>query len=312
MGSLKKHAAIVLASAIITLSAAPAAQAAFSWGWPQRPALVSGPSVVAEAPFSDVADSPAKDAFTQLAALGIFRGKEGLFGRAVPGSPVTRAELATVVVRMLNLEALARTLAEFPLRYEDAADIPEWARGYAVVAAQRGIMRGLPGSGEFGRFAADQPVTLKEAVAILVRAVGNEEAVTGGYPSGYLSHAARHGLLAGVRTGPDDVITRELMAQLVANALEMDRWSPDKQRVVPGSSLLNALYGVAEGVVDEADPVRGSLYFRAADVKAPPRSLGSQVFLVGARSIAGLQGKRVRAVVRDGLVTYIKVLGDGE
>lgn len=318
MRRLKKNIAALLAAAVTAtaaVTAAPPARAAsLAWLSPLRPSVVTGPAVINGPAFRDTGGSPAKDAFTLLAALGIFRGPEGPLGPALPDAVVRRQDLAAIVIRMLNQEDLARALADYPLPYEDAADIPDWARGYANAAASRGILKGLPGSGDKVRFAGGEPVKFAEALAILTRAVGNEPATDAalGYPDRYVQYGAASRLSEGVEAAPDQEITREQMALLVANALRLGRWSSEKQRVVSGNTLLAARYGVTEGFVNEADPVRGRLYLQDAGGEDPARTMGSQVFVVGARDLQGLGGKRVRAVARDGVIVYIKVLADKE
>lgn len=305
----KKTVAALLTAVTLTAAAPPppARAVSLAWLWPQRPSVFSGPAVVSGPAFEDTRGRSSQDVFTLLGALGIFRGQQAPVRYADPDKKVNRAELATLVVRMLKHEDLAGALADFEPQYQDSKEIPEWARGYVNAVTSLGIMAG----DEAGRFNWNEPVTVAQALAVLTRALGNEPAVgKGSYPDRYMAFAREYRLLPwGVEDDPYHEINREELARLVHSALNAGRWSPKEKRVRPEDTLLKGYYGVAEGVVDEADPARGTLYLSDGEGNGSPgRTLGSQVFLVKAKELRDLQGKRVRAVARDGVIVYVEVL----
>lgn len=311
--ALPAPAAPALAAPAVAAPAAPATFAAPAWegrlaGLLKRPALVAGPPVVSGAAFSDTDGSPAEGDFALLAALELFRGERGPQGPARPGAVVTRAELTAVVVRMLGHESVAAWYQDkgAPPPYEDAGEIPAWARGYAHAASVLGLVRGLPGAGR-GRFAAGEPVRFGDALTVVSRAVRRDG---GDWPE-EARQALDRALRARLGDAPaEELVTRERMAILVANALRAARYDARSGRLDPERSLLNTLFGVSEGVA-EVDRTGTRLYLVSEEgTPLPPLDLAPQVFLRGAGSLQQLQEerRRVRAVtyLRKGGVVYIE------
>ncbi len=107
----------------------------------------------------------AATAATQLQALGLFRGTEQGFelDRAM-----TRAEAITMLVRALGEEEKALK-SEEPHGF---TDVPAWANGYVSHAKRYGLTNGISET-EFG---SDKPVTAREYLAFLLRALGYTDA----------------------------------------------------------------------------------------------------------------------------------------
>lgn len=107
---------------------------------------------------------------------------------------VTRGEFAVLVIRALGLEGVAAssTSAVF-------SDVPQshYANGYVSLAVSLGLMNGV---GE-ERFDPNAEITMSDAIAVAVKMInfGTEAIASGGYPSGYLSVAAKHGLMKNVK-----------------------------------------------------------------------------------------------------------------
>jgi hypothetical protein len=80
-----------------------------------------------------------------------------------PRQPVTRAELATYVVRAMGLAGEAVRRANEPLRVPDAGDVPAEHRGSVVVALERRLL--TPASD--GAFRPARPATRGDAVLAL-------------------------------------------------------------------------------------------------------------------------------------------------
>ena len=112
-------------------------------------------SMVSFAAYTDVAeDANYSEAVAVLSALDILEGYED--GSFKPDATITRAEFATVVIRMLGLADSASGGAE--IFTDVAAD--HWANGYIALAAQQGIVNGY---GD-GRFGPEDPVKYQEAI----------------------------------------------------------------------------------------------------------------------------------------------------
>ncbi len=67
----------------------------------------------------------------------------GAGGRFRPGDPVTREEMAAMIVRALGLEKDAAARAGSAPSFADGAQVSGWARGYVAVARERGLIQGM-------------------------------------------------------------------------------------------------------------------------------------------------------------------------
>lgn len=142
--------------------------------------------------------------------LGIVEGKEA--DRFLPADCLTRAEMTTIILRLLGTEGT------MPAAFEDVP-AEHWASKIIGTAAQMQIVNGVSDN----EFAPDDSVTYPQAVKMLVCALGYDvqAQVMGGYPSGYLSKASHLGILDGTSDN-GEAISRAMMAKLVANALEVN------------------------------------------------------------------------------------------
>ncbi len=165
----------------------------------------------AAATFTDTAGLQCETAAEVLGALGIVEGKaEGAYA---PADTLTRAEMTTILLRLLQMEGTAAGMDAF-------ADVPasHWAYANVAAAKQLGIVNGTSET----TFSPDAPVTYEQAVKMVVATLGYtvQAESMGGYPSGYLSKAQQLDLLSGVQTGGE--MTRGNMAVLVYNALDKE------------------------------------------------------------------------------------------
>lgn len=198
------------------------------------PAILGGRALrAAAAPaFSDLQAHWARSDVERLAALGIIEGDRA--GRFEPDRPVTRAEMAAMLVRMLSRDP-ARGLAPQTSSRPSFGDVAANARDFADVekAVAYGLVRGSA-----GRFRPGDAVTREEMAAMLVRALGLEEAAraaAGATPPyadagdlaawarGYVTVAGRQGLLKGVGAGifaPKAHATRAQAAAAILRAME--------------------------------------------------------------------------------------------
>lgn len=93
------------------------------------------------------------------AAAGIINGVgQGLFA---PGNNITRADMATMIGRALPLAP------QDTLSFTDAAEIPQYARGFVGAASAKGILQGFPD----GSFRPLNNATRAETAAMILRII---------------------------------------------------------------------------------------------------------------------------------------------
>ena len=169
---------------------------------------------------SDVVGTVYEEAATTLGALGVMIGDDtGLFR---PEDAVTRAEFSKIAVHILGLEDTAKTsqgISKFP-------DVPtdHWANGYINVATSQKIIVG----DDTGYFRPDDKISYREAVTILVRALGYEYVANtnGGYPTGYLVVGADTGITKKTASLGTDLCKRGTTAQMTYNSLTINLMEP--------------------------------------------------------------------------------------
>ena len=178
-------------------------------------------------------DSAQAEAATRLQNLDILKGYED--GSLGLDKDITRAEFAAVAVRLLGLESAAE-LSKASTAFSDVA-ASHWASGYVNIAVQQGIIKGYPD----GTFKPSQNVSGVEALAMLVRILGYDPAVTGVWPSNYIVKANEIGLTkkapAFSATAP---APRGLVAQFADNALTIDK-------MIQTTTGTEVTYAVKEG-----------------------------------------------------------------
>lgn len=125
--------------------------------------LISSISGKAEsAHFNDMENHWARTNVERAVGLGIVNGYgDGTFK---PGRSITRAEFTAMLVRALEIQTADTVTTAF----SDTANIPSWARPYALAAADKGFIKGY----EDGSFRANLPITRAEMTVILTRVLG--------------------------------------------------------------------------------------------------------------------------------------------
>lgn len=152
-----------------------------------------------------------------LTALEIVEGRDD--GEYHPEENLTRAEMATIIVRVMQMS----DWEEEGIIFEDV-DEDHWAFYPITTAYRAGIVQGVSGT----HFSPDTEVTGEQAVKMVVAFLGytvKAEAL-GGYPAGYLACAMQLDLLKGVKEIGSNPISRGDMARLVYNALETEMMIP--------------------------------------------------------------------------------------
>ena len=184
--------------------------------------------------FPDVSkDSDYSTAVEYVSDLKIMVGdSQGNFN---PNQIVTRAEMATIICRMLNQTENLQNSTVF-------TDVPltHWANSYIAKAAQLGIVGGY-GNGKFG---PSDTVTFEQAVTMVIRAIGENDKATsyGGYPNGFIQVAEERFLLEGIQAKQGQGLSRGAVAMLLYNYY---LWMPAKpndghthqyiEKTMPGS-----------------------------------------------------------------------------
>ncbi len=171
--------------------------------------LITAATTVSAAAFVDTEGTNCEIAADVLSALDIVEGKGS--GEYEPESLLTRAEMATIILRAINTPALAGK--------DIFADVPSTHWGYANVSTAYGV--GIINGMDANTFAPDASVTYEQAVKMVVCALGYDvqAQASGGYPAGYLTKAAQLGILKGVST--ESPMKRGDMAILLYNALDV-------------------------------------------------------------------------------------------
>ena len=286
--------AIAGASLIGAATVAPAALAASQAG----------------APYSDVSGSSDLGAIEFLTAEGVLNGyPDGTFK---PSNTITRAEFTAAVVRLLGPKAqqAATALADTTPTFKDATSIPNWAWGYVNYAQGQGLINGYPD----GTFQADNNVTMVEAAAILVRAIGDQSAVPpGSWPSNYTLAAYNLDINGGVTFVANLPATRGDVAQmtydaaLLAPTLQSGYTSgtPTGQPLYTGGAgfAQSAWSGQVASVTSSSIALQNA---QGTQILSAP--LASTYYLVGASDITMLQGLQVTvAENQQGQVDFIQV-----
>lgn len=109
---------------------------------------------------------------------------DGTFG---PTKPITRAEIAVLLVNMLGLEADPSAAQRF-------SDVPSshWAYGFIATAASEGFVGGYPN----GTFQPNKAVSYDEALTMIVALLGYKAAdLSGSYPTNFTNKAAQIGVM---------------------------------------------------------------------------------------------------------------------
>ncbi len=158
-------------------------------------------------------DAYYNEAMGLLQALSVFTGYEDNTMR--PGATITRAEMATVILNMMNVKDYMSYAGVF-----SDVSASDWHANIIQTAVDMQIVSGM---GD-GTFAPDSPVTYVQAVKMIVCALGYGEYALyrGGWPNGYLTTASRINLNKNASGASDEPVQRGVVAKLVYNAMMTD------------------------------------------------------------------------------------------
>ncbi|MDI3534913.1 MAG: hypothetical protein PWQ82_1278 [Thermosediminibacterales bacterium] len=116
--------------------------------------------------FDDTYALPAEQqAYVYMAGrLGMMEGDEG--GKTFrPVDSLTRKEAAVIVVRALGMEGDIKPSEEAEFDFDDAEDIPGWAKGYIDKAVETGLLNGYTDN----TFRPDKAITRAEMTVLISR-----------------------------------------------------------------------------------------------------------------------------------------------
>lgn len=140
------------------------------------------------------AEGTGNDKVNELIDLGLVQGYgDGTYGL---DKTITRAEVATMLVRALNAETEAKAMQNIPSVFTDMNSL-HWANGYVNYAVGKGIISGYPDK----TFRPSNEITYAEVAKMLVEVLGgltDAEKANAVWPTTWLAKAAQLGVFEGV------------------------------------------------------------------------------------------------------------------
>ncbi|MEW6662557.1 MAG: S-layer homology domain-containing protein [Bacillota bacterium] len=177
----------------------------------------------------------ADGAAARLNALGIIEGyPDGTFGL---NRDITRAEFAKIAVIAGGYKEGAEILKGTPSRFSDVkTDV--WYTGWINMAAAKGLVKGDPA----GTFRPNDRITNAEVVTVLMRLLGYDDRLPGGWPINYLVEAATLEVTKGLSVDAKSPALRGnvfVMASRVLDATTVT-WNKDNEKFAKGTKTLVA------------------------------------------------------------------------
>lgn len=158
---------------------------------------------------ADAAGTRYEKAVRVLSQINVMKGYPN--GSFQPEKGITRAEFTKAAAKLLGYTADSERVS--------FSDVPKshWAHGVIETAVNADLVNGVGG----GRFEPDSPVTVSQAVKIVVSILGYKSVaeLSGGWPEGYEKKAADLQLLRGMSAVYGNLIRGDA-AQLLYNALD--------------------------------------------------------------------------------------------
>ena len=174
-------------------------------------------NVIEDYPDADEVDAQYSEAVDVLTGMGIYEGDEGGFR---PQDPITRAEVAALVYRVLTADVTNANVDRYVgLDYFDDVPDTEWYAGYVNYVANG---KHVVGTAE-GIYAPDDDITGFEVLTIMLRAIGygkNAEFEGDEWSINVAQVADQLGISDGVKTSLNEPITREEVAYVIFEAIQ--------------------------------------------------------------------------------------------
>ena len=186
---------------------------------------------------SDIGDEYIKAAVERLNALGIIDGMDD--GKYHPEAPVTREQLAKILVVTLGLEDNLPTQAGTSFKDVDAE---RWSAGYIGAAAEQGLIQGYPD----GTFQPEKRVSYAEALTMLIRCLGYaDQDLQGPWPENYLTQAEVLNITDNLTFSPAESADRGAVAVMTNHTLD----APVREQ--DSSSEVKTLLSLRQGEDEE-------------------------------------------------------------
>lgn len=154
-------------------------------------------------------------AHTSFDTLSALKALPDEFGSTKADKAATREELAYIVAKIFSNEEKPAT----DTRFTDVTLANKYS-GYIEFLAQSGIISGVNGS----EFNPTDSVNIHMACKMLVCVLGMGEYAerAGGYPYGYYEIANQLGILKGIQSSADGILSQNTTVQMIENALFAD------------------------------------------------------------------------------------------
>ena len=263
------------------------------------------------ASFPDVSDADTALAVEVLSGLGIVSGGSG--GNYYPDQGLTRAQFCKLAV-LAEGHGDQVTSSAYRTLFSDVAG-SHWAAPYINLACEEGLVSGY-GNGTFG---PDDPVTVGQAVTVVLRLLGYTTDQVGPFwPEDYMALGEQLGLLEGVSNDPDHALTRgEAALMLYALLGQSDSTGKDYIDNLCASKVENAvLLGAdaqsgdgTEGMVEVYANQNLSWYEPAAELDGLAGSRGALLLDQSGRVIGFLPDDTVRYTLIPENVTANRING---
>lgn len=155
-----------------------------------------------------------QDAAQIMVKLGLLKGYGD--GELKLANNITRAEFATIIMRMMGYEAKPFNVSS-SISFKDLSK-KHWAYSTIRMAASLGYLKGYPDK----TFGPSKNITYAEAVTVMVRILGYDSQLEGKWPDNYINKADGIGILKNLDISPNKPITRGDICILVVNSLPVE------------------------------------------------------------------------------------------
>ena len=158
-------------------------------------------------------DDIGKKAANYLAKLDIYQGYDD--GSLGLDNNITRAEFATLAVRMIGLENEAE-------KNHDETDFTDvstdfWGSGYINIAAEKGLIKGY----DDNTFKPQNNISYAEAITMIIRILGYEDKTTGEWPDSHIKKANDLNITDNISLADEHIVNREEVAIIIYNSLDV-------------------------------------------------------------------------------------------
>lgn len=148
-----------------------------------------------------------------LKDIGLYKGyDDGTLGLE---RPITRAEFATLIVRILGEEEASKTPVN--TNFKDVGK-QHWASGYINTAVKHKLVQGYSDQ----TFRPEGKITYAEALTMLIRLLGYESQAKGEWPQSHIAVADSLGITKGLNYDANHVVNRGDIAVFIYQAMGLE------------------------------------------------------------------------------------------